>query len=67
MDLRHKIDIGLGLLAICTSLFVKEFRPSGWTTHLIWGGGEDARIPRPLAAGFYFMLGIILLYWGFFK
>ncbi len=67
MDIRHKIDIGFGIGSIMVSLFVKEFSPIGWTTHLIWGGGKDARIPRPIAAAFYFVLGVLLLYRGIFK
>jgi hypothetical protein len=67
VNLRHKIDICLGVLAIFAALFEKEFSPLGWTTHLIWGGGEDPRIPRPLAAAFYFIVGVILLYWGILK
>jgi hypothetical protein len=67
MDTRHKIDIGLGVAAIAMSLFAKEFVPSGWTTHLIWGRGENARIPKLVGRAFYFILGALLIYWGIFK
>jgi hypothetical protein len=59
-----KLEIGAGIIGILTSLLVKDFRPSGWTTHLMWGGGEDARIPRWVAASFYFILGVVLIYHG---
>ena len=59
-----KVDVALGILLILVALFAKEFTPMGWTTHLIWGGGENARIPRWLAASFYFILGVLLVYRG---
>ena len=67
MDIKHVAEISLGVLALAMSLFAKEFIPSGWTTRLIWGRGDDARIPRPLGATFYFIVGVALLYWGIFK
>jgi len=59
-----KVEVGLGIVGILTGIFVKEFKPSGWTTHLIWGGGENARIPRWVAASFYIILGTLLIYHG---
>lgn len=36
----------------------------GWTTSLLWGNDDDARIPRWVAGPFYVLLGALLLYWG---
>ncbi len=67
MDWWHITKIALGILAVLMSLFVMEFRPTGWTTQLIWGDREGARIPRWLAALFYFIIGVVLLYRGIYK
>ena len=45
-------------------LLQKEFTPIGLTTWLIWGTGKDARIPRWIAATFYVLLGLTMLYFG---
>ena len=58
------VEILVGLFSIGTGLLDKEFRPIGWTTMLIWGRGENARIPRWIAGSFYFALGALLLYIG---
>jgi len=49
MSFRRGFDIVLGLIAIASGLFSKEFKPIGWTTWLIWGRDENARIPRWIA------------------
>ena len=59
-----KLKMGAGIVGILTSFIVKDFRPTGWTTRLLWGKGEDVRIPRWVAAPFYFILGVVLLYYG---
>jgi hypothetical protein len=58
------VEVLMGLFNIGLSLFNKEFTPVGWTTMLIWGRGESARIPRWIAGSFYFVLGAFLLYAG---
>jgi hypothetical protein len=55
------LEIAIGTIGILMGILVKEFRPSGWTTHLIWGGGENVRIPRWVAATFYCGIGILLI------
>jgi hypothetical protein len=67
MDWQHKIRIGIGIVAVIMGLFVEDIKPSGWTTRLIWGSGQDARIPRWVAGPFYFLIGVILLYRGIYK
>ena len=67
MDLWHILKFALGVLAISMAFFVKQFSPAGWTTHLLWGSGKDAQIPRWLAASFYLAVGLILLYRGIYK
>jgi hypothetical protein len=67
MDLWHAIKIASGIVAILMAIFVKEFRPTGWTTQLIWGDHKDARIPRWLVGSFYFVIGVILLFRGIFR
>lgn len=67
MDIWHILKIAAGISGILVGIFVKEFRPIGWTTRLIWGGSENARIPRPIAAAFYLILGIVVLFWGLFR
>jgi hypothetical protein len=54
----------MGLFSIGMGLFNKEFTPVGWTTMLLWGRGEKARIPRWIAGSFYFVLDALLLYNG---
>jgi hypothetical protein len=58
------VEVLVGLFSIGMGLFSKEFTPSGWTTMLIWGRDETARIPRWIAGSFYFVLGVLLLYNG---
>ena len=58
------VEILLGLSVIGLGLFSKEFRPTGWITLLIWGRGENARIPRWIAGTSYVELGLLLLYAG---
>ena len=58
------VEVLVGLFCIGMGLFSKEFTPIGWTTMLIWGRDETARIPRWLAGSFYFVLGVLLLYNG---
>lgn len=64
MDLWRVLKIILGLICIGSGLFSKEFQPIGWTTSLIWGRDENARIPRWVAGPFYVCLGLLVLYWG---
>ena len=58
------VEVLMGLVCVGMGLFNKEFTPSGWTTMLIWGRSENARIPRWIAGSFYFVLGALLLYAG---
>jgi len=58
------VEVSMGLFCIGMGLFNKEFTPVGWTTMLIWGRGEKARIPRWIAGAFYGGLGLVLLYIG---
>jgi len=58
------VEVLVDLFSIGMGLFNRKFTPSGWTTMLIWGRGEDARIPRWIAGSFYFALGALLLYNG---
>jgi hypothetical protein len=58
------VEVLVGLFSIGMGLLNKKFTPVGWTTMLIWGRGENARIPRWLAGSFYFALGLLLLYIG---
>ena len=66
-DFRHCADIALGVMGVLIGIFSKEFRPSGWTTALMFGKGEKARIPRAAAALFYMLVGLALLYHGIYK
>ena len=58
------VEILLGSFAIGSGLFSTKFEPIGFTTRLIWGTGENARIPRWIAGTFYAVLGLLLLYAG---
>jgi len=58
------VEILMGLFLIGMGFFNREFTPTGWTTMLIWGRDENARIPRWIAGSFYFGLGVLLLYAG---
>lgn len=58
------VEILVGLFSIGMGVFKKEFTPIGWTTMLIWGRGENVRIPRWVAGAFYVALGLVLLYIG---
>jgi hypothetical protein len=57
-------EIILGVVVILYGLLglsLKEYPPLGWTTKLIWG---EKNIPAWVASPFYFLLGLLLLYWG---
>jgi hypothetical protein len=58
------VEVLVGLFSIGMGLLNREFIPVGWTTMLIWGRGEKARIPRWIAGSFYFVLGALLLFVG---
>jgi hypothetical protein len=58
------VEIIVGGGAVLGGLLQKEFTPIGLTTWLIWGTGKDARIPRWIAATFYVLLGLTMLYFG---
>jgi hypothetical protein len=58
------VEVLVGLFSIGMGLFNQEFTPVGWTTMLIRGRGEKARIQRWIAGSFYFALGAFLLYDG---
>lgn len=58
------LEVLMGLFLIGMGLFNKEFTPLGWSTMLIWGHNDNARIPRWIAGPFYFLLGALLLYAG---
>jgi hypothetical protein len=64
MDWWRVLKIAGGLICIGGGLFSKEFKPIGWTTALIWGRDENARILRWIAEPFYVALGLLMLYWG---
>jgi hypothetical protein len=57
-------EVLMGLFCVGMGLFNKEFTPLGWTTMLIWGRDENARVPRWIAGSFYFVIGALLLYGG---
>jgi hypothetical protein len=54
----------LGGVCVTTGLSNKKFTPLGWPTSMIWGSGENARIPRWVAGPFYVLLGSFLIYWA---
>lgn len=58
------VKIAVGVLCIVGGLFQKEFKPIGWTTALIWGRDENAKIPRWVAGPFYVVLGALAIYWA---
>jgi hypothetical protein len=39
------------------------FKPIGWTSELMWGNDENARIPLWVAGPVYVVLGLLTLYW----
>jgi hypothetical protein len=51
-----------GVVCIGMGIFQREFRPMGWTTILVWGNDENARIPRWIARPFYVLLGALMVY-----
>ena len=55
------VKILLRLFVIRAGLFSTEFEPMGWRTRLIWGSGENARIPRWIAGTFYVVLRLVPL------
>jgi hypothetical protein len=59
------VEILMGFGCIALGIFNREFKPIGWTTWLVWGTGDDARIPRWIAGPFYVLLGVFALYMGF--
>jgi hypothetical protein len=59
----REIILGVGgILYAILGLSLKGYPPLGWTTQLIWG---EKSIPAWVASPFYFLLGLLLLYWGF--
>jgi hypothetical protein len=58
------VKLVLGIICILGGLFSKEFKPIGWTTALIWGRDENARIPLWVAGPFYVVLGSLVIYWA---
>jgi len=64
MDWWRVLKIVGGLICVGGGVFSKEFKPIGWTTALIWGRDENARIPRWIGGPFYVALGLLALYWG---
>ena len=64
MDFWHFAKVVIGGLCVFFGLTEKEFKPLGWTTELIWGKGERAKIPRWVAGPFYVILGTLMIYWG---
>jgi hypothetical protein len=56
-------EVLMGLLVVGLGLFTKEFTPIDWTTVLIWGRGQNARIPE-IAGPFYVLLRAFLHYIG---
>ncbi len=57
-----EIVLGVGgILYALLGFLLKEYRPLGWTTKLMWG---EKNIPAWVASPFYFLLGLLLLYWG---
>jgi hypothetical protein len=64
VDFWRLVKLVLGITCILEGLFSKEFKPIGWTTALIWGKDENARIPRWVAGPFYVVLGSLVIYWA---
>jgi hypothetical protein len=64
VDFWRLVKLVLGITCILGGLFSKEFKPIGWTTALIWGKDENARIPRWVAGPFYVVLGSLVIYWA---
>jgi hypothetical protein len=60
-EFSHATTIIAGLVFVAIGLLKKEFSPLGLTTMLIW---RDGRIPRWIAAAFYILLGLLMLYLG---
>ena len=64
MGIWRIVELVLGVFSILFGIFSKEFKPMGWTSWLIWGTGENARIPRWIAGLFYVVLGLLLFFIG---
>jgi hypothetical protein len=65
MGFWHFAEIIIGAFCVLLGLsgfLLKRFPPLGWTTQLIWG---EKGIPAWIAGPFYFILGLLMLYWGF--
>jgi hypothetical protein len=65
MGFRHIADIIFGFGSVLygvSGFFMKEYPTLGWTTKLVW---REKKIPAWIAGPFYFLLGLLLLYWGF--
>lgn len=65
MGFERIVELVLGFGGLALGISVKEFRPAGWTTRLVWGKSENARIPKWLASSFYVGAGFFFLYLGF--
>ncbi len=65
MSFERIVELVLGFGGLALGILVKEFKPVGWTTRLVWGKNENARIPRWIASSFYVVAGAFFLYLGF--
>jgi hypothetical protein len=58
------VEIAGGVAIVLMGLLKKEFTPFNLITMIIWGGGKNAHVPRWIAAPFYILLGLLLIYIG---
>jgi hypothetical protein len=64
MDVWRVAAIIGGSIVVLLGLLKKEFTPLGLSTMFVWGDHKDARIPRWIAAPFYILVGLFLIYFG---
>ena len=61
-NLFHIFKCGLAVIFISVGLFNKKFKPNSWTSKLMWGTDDDARIPRSIAGPVFVVFGLVMLY-----
>jgi hypothetical protein len=64
MNIWQFLAIVSGVLLVLTGLLKKKFSPLGVITMAVWGYGPNARIPRWIAATFYILAGLLMIYFG---
>jgi hypothetical protein len=65
MGFERLVELALGFGGLALGILIREFKPAGWTTRLVWGKSEDARIPSWIGSSFYVLAGVFFLYLGF--